>query len=558
MAPWSTSLLPVEEPPVSWVRLEGLQSHEWVHEHPGGLRVSPAAITALTRRAFGDISHFLRPEHLSQLALILEDPEASINDRAVALDLLKNASVSAGGVLPMCQDTGTAMVYAKRGHRITTDGRDFEYIEQGILDAFHEKNLRYSQLAPISVWDEVNTGTNLPAEVDIQLGVGEAYDFLFIAKGGGSANKTFLFQETKELLREEAFLTFMETQLRAIGTTACPPYHLAVVIGGTSADHTVKTAKLAAAHALDTLPTEGSALGHGFRDTALEDKVLQLTQDFGIGAQFGGKYFCHDVRVVRLPRHTGSLPVAIAVSCSADRQAYGRINAEGVFLEELETNPARFLPERTMQTLAGDAATVVTKAIDLNTPMAEILAQLSHLPVGSRVTLSGRMVVARDLAHAAIRDRLSRGEGLPEYFAHHPVYYAAPAKTPEGHPSGSFGPTTGGRMDGYVEEFQAAGGSLVMLAKGNRSAGVAESCRRHGGVYLAAVGGPAALIASENIKHLEVLDFPELGLEAVYAVDVELFPAYVVINASGDDLFESAAAPTLRLGATRLKEAETS
>jgi fumarate hydratase, class I len=555
MASWSTSLLPLGEPPVSWVKLEGKDSEHWVTRTPEGVRVSPEALMALTQRAFDDISHFLRPGHLSQLRDIVLDGEASINDRSVAIDLLKNASVAAGGVLPMCQDTGTAMVYAKRGHKIVTDGLDAEYIESGIASAFNEKNLRYSQLAPLGTWDEVNTGTNLPAEVDIQLAPGDTYDFLFIAKGGGSANKTFLYQETKELLREDTFLAFMERQLRTIGTTACPPYHLAVVIGGTSADYTVKTAKLAAAHALDTLPTEGSPTGHGFRDRELEDKVLQLTRDLGIGAQFGGKYFCHDVRVVRLPRHTGSLPVAIAVSCSADRQAWGRITEDGVFIEALESEPAHYLPEDTLEALAGSHSPAT--AVDLNVPMPEILSQLSGLEVGSRVELTGRMVVARDLAHAAIREAMAKGEGLPQYLKDHPVYYAAPAKTPEGYASGSFGPTTGGRMDGYVEEFQAAGGSLVMLAKGNRSATVAEACKRYGGVYLAAVGGPAALIAADHIRHVEVLDFPELDLEAVYAIDVESFPAYVVIDAKGQDLFAPAGPPLIRLSPTRLEKEDS-
>jgi fumarate hydratase class I len=546
---WSTSLLPVGEIDVSWVKVEAPPGTRWIETVQSGLQIAPEAISWLTSQAFAEISHFLRPAHLAQLRLILDDGEASINDKAVVLDLLKNAVVSSGGELPMCQDTGTALVYAKRGHRVLTDGKDAQYIEEGIQQAFFNKNLRYSQLAPLTTWQETNTGTNLPAEVDIQLAEGDAYDFLFLAKGGGSANKTFLFQETKELLREDAFLEFVDVQLRKIGTTACPPYHLSIVVGGTSADFALKTAKLAAARALDTLPTSGDLSGRGFRDVELESKVLELTRQLGIGAQFGGIYFCHDVRVVRLPRHTGSLPVAIAVSCSADRQAFGRITAEGMFLEALEHEPGHYVPD--FPPVSAEAEETPAVAIDLNQPMAEILRALHGLPVGRRVELTGRMVVARDLAHAAIRERLNAGETMPGYMKSHPVYYAAPAKTPQGHASGSFGPTTGGRMDGYVDEFQAAGGSLVMLAKGNRSQSVATACKKYGGVYLAAVGGPAALIAHDHIKNVEVIDHEDLGLEAVYAIDVVGFPAYVVIDDQGNDLFEGSGAKPLRLGPTR-------
>jgi fumarate hydratase class I len=479
----------------------------------------------------------------------LDDPEASVNDRAVAIDLLKNASISSGGVLPMCQDTGTALVYARRGHNVLTDGNDYLYIEEGIRRSFAEDNLRYSQLAPLTTWTEVNTQTNLPAEIEIGFSQGSHYEFLFIAKGGGSANKTFLYQETKELLREEVFLEFVEDKLRSLGTAACPPYHLSLVIGGPSADFAVKTAKLGAAHALDTLPVEGSNSGHGFRDLDLEAKVLRVTQDLGIGAQFGGKYFCHDVRVVRLPRHTGSLPVALAVSCSADRQAFGRITSEGAFLEQLDKDPARFLPDSLVASSAKPGAQEVE--VNLDVPMGRILLQLEGLEVGTRVNLTGRMIVARDLAHAAMREGITKTGRLPDYMLNHPVYYAAPAKTPRGLISGSFGPTTAGRMDGYVNEFQALGGSLVMLGKGNRSSAVADACKKNLGFYLATVGGPAALIAQDNIRSLAVIDCKELGLEAVYAIDVVSFPAYIVIDSQGTDFFASMRKTPLQLGATR-------
>lgn len=551
MSLWHSSLLPLSDPPIQWIKLAKLTSADTDLPDERFLSITGDDIRSLTQHAFRQISHFLRSDHLAQLRSIVDDPEASSNDRGVAIDLLKNASVSASGVLPMCQDTGTAMVYAKKGHRVITDGLDDKYIEEGIRAAFEQSNLRYSQLAPLTTWEEKNTGTNLPAEIDIQAAQGDSLEFLFIAKGGGSANKTFLFQETKALLQEEKFLSFVAEKLAAIGTTACPPYHLAVVIGGPSADFTVKTAKLAAARALDTLPTTGSESGSGFRDVDLEAKVLRVSQELGIGAQFGGKYFCHDVRVIRLPRHTGSLPIAIAVSCSADRQAYGRISRKGIFFEKLESDPAQFLPDIVDQNSPADAQ---TKRINLNQPMDLLRAELSNLSVGERVLLNGRMVVARDLAHAEVRSALEKGKPVPSYLVNHPIYYAAPAKTPEGLASGSFGPTTAGRMDSYVRELQERGASLVMLAKGNRSAEVTESCAEFGGFYLATVGGPAALIAQDHITHVEVIDFPHLGLEAVYVIDVVDFPAYLVVDNKGNDFFSPPGGKTIRLGPTRVKD----
>ena len=502
------------------------------------LRVDPAAITRLTAEAMFDIAHFLRPGHLQQLRNILDDPEASPNDRFVATDLLKNAAIAAGGVLPMCQDTGTAIVKAKKGQFVLTGGGDEAAIARGVQQTYLTSNLRYSQLAPLTTYEERNTGTNLPAEIKVAAVDGDAYSFLFMAKGGGSANKSYLYQETKALLNEDRLLPWLFDKLQSLGTAACPPYHLAVVIGGTSAEFAVETAKLASARYLDTLPTEGSELGHGFRDVELEAKVLHLAQTTGIGAQFGGKYFCHDVRVVRLPRHGASCPVAIAVSCSADRQALGKITADGVFLEELERDPARFLPEITEADLddAPDDSTVVH--VDLTRPMAEIRAELSRYPVRTRVMLTGPMVVARDIAHAKIAERLDAGEAMPDYLRDMCVYYAGPAKTPEGYASGSFGPTTAGRMDSYVEKFQAAGGSFVMLAKGNRSRQVTESCAAHGGFYLGSIGGPAARLALDNITAVEVLEYPELGMEAVWKIEVVDFPAFIVVDDKGNDFFE--------------------
>ncbi len=499
------------------------------------LEVAPEALTMLTAQAMFDIAHLLRPGHLAQLRVIVDDPEASPNDVFVATELLKNACIAAGGVLPSCQDTGTAIVKGKKGELVLTGGDDREAIARGIFRTYEQDNLRYSQLAPITMFDERNTGTNLPAEIEIESVGGDAYKLLFMAKGGGSANKSLLFQETKALLNPSSLMTWLDEKLRTLGTAACPPYHLAIVIGGTSAEMTLKTAKLASARVLDTLPTEGNELGRGFRDVALERDVLALTQKFGIGAQFGGKYFCHDVRVIRLPRHGASCPVAIAVSCSADRQALGKITRDGVFLEQLETDPAKYLPDVTADQLAGGGSDVVR--IDLNRPMDEIRAELARHPVKTRVMLTGPMVVARDIAHAKIKERLDRGEGLPQYLKDYCVYYAGPAKTPSGYASGSFGPTTAGRMDSYVDLFQRNGGSYVMLAKGNRSKAVTDACREHGGFYLGSIGGPAARLAQDCITDVSVLEYPELGMEAVWKIEVRDFPAFIVVDDKGNDFF---------------------
>ncbi|WP_421120776.1 fumarate hydratase [Aquihabitans daechungensis] len=502
------------------------------------LQVEPQVLTALAAEAMHDIAHYLRSGHLAQLARILDDPEASANDRFVALDLLKNANIAAGGVLPMCQDTGTAIVKGKKGQFVLTGGGDEAALARGIFDTYQKDNLRYSQMAPLTLWEEKNTGTNLPAEIKIASVDGDAYKFLFMAKGGGSANKSYLFQETKAVLNPAGLRKFLDEKLRLLGTSACPPYHLAVVIGGTSAEFALETAKLASTRFLDTLPTEGSAAGHGFRDLEMEAEVLKLTQDFGIGAQFGGKYFCHDVRVVRLPRHGASCPVAIAVSCSADRQALGKITSEGVFLEDLERHPAQFLPEVTHDDLGGDVVT-----IDLDRPMDEIRAELTKYPVKTRLALNGTVVVARDIAHAKIAELLEAGGEMPQYLRDHPVYYAGPAKTPEGYASGSFGPTTAGRMDSYVGRFQGAGGSLVMLAKGNRSQQVTDACKEFGGFYLGSIGGPAARLAQDCIRKVEVLEYPELGMEAVWRIEVEDFPAFIVVDDKGNDFFEQVTTP---------------
>lgn len=517
-------------------------------EGPGGrtfLQVAPEALRALTETAMHDIAHYLRPAHLAQLRRIIDDPEASNNDKFVALDLLKNANIAAGGVLPMCQDTGTAIVMGKRGQQVLTAGADGRAIAEGVYDAYTRLNLRYSQMAPITTWEEKNTGSNLPAQIelyaDTAAGHETAYKFLFMAKGGGSANKSFLYQETKAVLHPERMLAFLDEKLRSLGTSACPPYHLAIVIGGTSAEFALKTAKYASAKYLDDLPREGSLTARGFRDTELEEQVLELTRNFGIGAQFGGKYFCHDVRVVRLPRHGASLPIAIAVSCSADRQALGKITPEGVFIEVLEKDPARFLPETTDEHLDDEGDDVVH--IDLNRPMDEIRAELTKYPVKTRLSLSGPLVVARDIAHAKIKERLDAGDGMPQYLKDHAVYYAGPAKTPEGYASGSFGPTTAGRMDSYVDQFQAAGGSMVMLAKGNRSKQVTDACDAHGGFYLGSIGGPAARLAQDCIKSVEVLEYPELGMEAVWKIEVEDFPAFIVVDDKGNDFFASTIKP---------------
>ncbi len=497
------------------------------------LRVEPEALTLITQTAMRDIAHLLRPAHLQQLRNILDDPEASDNDRFVALDLLKNANIAAGGVLPMCQDTGTAIIKAKKGQFVLTTGADEAAIARGVYNTYLTSNLRYSQMAPLTMYDEQNTGNNLPAEIKIAAVDGDAYKFLFIAKGGGSANKSYLFQETKALLNEKTLLPWLFEKMKTLGTAACPPYHLAVVIGGTSAELAVETAKLASTKYLDSLPTHGSASGHGFRDIELEAKVLSLSQQTGIGAQFGGKYFCHDVRVVRLPRHGASCPVALAVSCSADRQALGKITRDGVFVERLESDPAHYLPEVTEEHLESEAV-----AIDLNRPMDEIRAELSRYPVKTRVMLSGPMVVARDIAHAKLKERLDEGRGLPQYMRDFCVYYAGPAKTPTGMASGSFGPTTAGRMDSYVAEFQAAGGSFVMLAKGNRSRQVTEACKTYGGFYLGSIGGPAARLAQDCITKVDVLEYEELGMEAIWKIEVRDFPAFIVVDDKGHDFFE--------------------
>ncbi len=533
-------MFPLAPLPTPWKRLpiEGVRSVTC--DGANVLRIAPEALSELAFQAFHEVSHLLRPGHLAQLRRILDDPEASDNDRFVALDLLKNANIAAGGVLPMCQDTGTALVFGKQGQRVWVDGNIEEALSWGVHRTYTETNLRYSQMAPLSMFEEVNTGNNLPVQFDIMAAPGEDHadelNLMFVAKGGGSANKTFLFQETRAILSPERLVKYLETKIKTLGTSACPPYHLAIVIGGTSAELNLKTVKLASTRWLDGLPTSGSKAGHAFRDLEMEQQVLDLTRTIGIGAQFGGKYFCHDVRVVRLPRHGASLPVGIGVSCSADRQVLAKITPEGVFLEQLEADPAKYLPETTDDHLGGEAV-----AVDLNRPMAEIRAQLSRYPVKTRLALSGTMVVARDIAHAKLKERLDRGEALPAYLKDHPVYYAGPAKTPAGMATGSFGPTTAGRMDSYVAEFQAAGGSLVMLAKGNRSKAVREACKAHGGFYLGSVGGPAARLAQDCIRKVEVLEYPELGMEAVWRIEVENFPAFIVIDDKGNDFYEGLA-----------------
>jgi fumarate hydratase, class I len=505
------------------------------------LQVELEGLTRLTREAMRDIAHLLRPGHLASLASILKDPEASPNDRFVALELLKNANIAAGFILPSCQDTGTAIVMGKKGQYVFTGGGDEEAIARGVWGTYHTENLRYSQLAPLDTYKEANTNNNLPAQIEIFATDGDAYKFLFMAKGGGSANKSYLYQETKALLNPEGLLSFVEAKIRSLGTAACPPYHLAVVIGGTSAEYTLKVAKLASARYLDTLPAEGNKLGRGFRDRELEQKILQIAQRTGIGAQFGGKYFCHDVRVIRLPRHGASCPVGIAVSCSADRQALGKITKEGIFLEQLETEPASYLPDTTEAELPGEVV-----KIDLRRPMSEIRAELSRYPIRTRLSLTGPLIVARDIAHAKIKERLDRGDGMPKYLSDFMVYYAGPAKTPVGYASGSFGPTTAGRMDAYVDLFQSKGGSYVMLAKGNRSAAVTAACKQHGGFYLGSIGGPAARLAKDCITRVEVLEYPELGMEAVFKIEVKDFPAFIVVDDKGNDFFADINKPTGR------------
>ncbi|CAB4756786.1 unannotated protein [freshwater metagenome] len=536
-----SDLLPIGSDKTKYrlVTTEGLST--FTAEGMEFLKVAPEALEKLTSEAIHDINHYLREEHLTQLASILKDPEASPNDRFVALDLLKNANISAGGILPMCQDTGTALIMGKKGQQVLTQKDDAQSISKGVYDAYTTLNLRYSQMAPVTTWEEKNTGNNLPAQVEIYSDSKhpDEYNFLFIAKGGGSANKSFLYQETKAVLNPTSFMSWLDEKLRSIGTAACPPYHLAIVIGGTSAEHTVKTAKLASTHYLDELPRSGDAkTGHGFRDVELEAKVLELTRTLGIGAQFGGKYFCHDVRVIRLPRHGASLPIAIAVSCSADRQAKAKITKEGVFLEVLERDPARFLPDTTDEHLADDVVNV-----DLNQPMSAVLATLSKYPIKTRLSLTGTLIVARDLAHAKIKELLDSGKPLPQYFKDHAVYYAGPAKTPAGYASGSFGPTTAGRMDSYVDQFQKAGGSMIMLAKGNRSKAVTQACKDNGGFYLGSIGGPAARLAQDCITKVEVLDYAELGMESIWKIEVKDFPAFIVVDDKGNDFFAETSKP---------------
>ncbi len=540
-----TDLLPLGEDDTSYRLLgtEGITGH--VAFGKSFTDIDPQVLTHLTAEAMHDIAHLLRPAHLSQLRSILGDPEASPNDRYVARDLLKNACVAAGGVLPMCQDTGTAIVMGKRGQHVLTDGHDEEHIARGVYDAYTRLNLRYSQMAPLTMWDERNTGSNLPAQIELYATGGGEYKFLFMAKGGGSANKSFLYQQTKAVLNPDRMMAFLEEKIASLGTAACPPYHLAIVVGGTSAEFALKTAKYASARYLDSLPKEGSPSGHGFRDLELEQQVLEITRRIGIGAQFGGKYFCHDARVIRLPRHGASLPVAIAVSCSADRQALGKITRDGVFLEQLETDPAQYLPDPTAADADADAGVV---SVDLNRPMSEIRAELSKYPIRTRLSLTGPLVVARDIAHAKIAERLDAGEPMPGYLRDHAVYYAGPAKTPDGYASGSFGPTTAGRMDSYVDRFQAAGGSYVMLAKGNRSRAVTEACQRHGGFYLGSIGGAAARLAQDCITHVEVLEYPELGMEAVWKIEVRDFPAFIIVDDKGNDFFEDPSGPALTIG----------
>jgi fumarate hydratase class I len=527
-----TEILPLGEDDTPYTKLTSDYVSTFEADGKTFLKVEAEGLQMLAAEAMKEIAHFLRPEHLQQLKNILDDDEASANDKFVALDLLKNANIASGGILPMCQDTGTAIIVGKKGQLVFTGGGDAEALSKGVFDTYLQSNLRYSQLAQLSMYEEKNTGNNLPAQIELYATDGDAYKFLFMAKGGGSANKSYLYQQTKALLNPESLLSFLDEKMRFLGTAACPPYHLAVVIGGTSAEYALKTAKLASARYLDSLPSAGSPLGHGFRDHALEAQVLQLAQENSIGAQFGGKYFCHDVRVIRLPRHGASCPVAIAVSCSADRQALAKITKEGIFIETLEHDPAKYLPEVNESELGGEVVDV-----DLNRPMSEIRQQLSTLSVKTRLSLTGPLIVARDIAHAKLLERIEAGEGLPQYIKDHPVYYAGPAKTPKGYASGSFGPTTAGRMDTYVDPFQEAGGSLVMLAKGNRSKVVTDACNKHGGFYLGSIGGPAARLAQDCIRKVEVLEYPELGMEAVWKIEVENFPAFVIVDDKGNDFF---------------------
>jgi len=528
-----SEMFPLTPDQTEYDRLDG----DWVQTHSimGRLilEIAPQGLTALTARAFHDIAHFLRPAHLAQVRAILDDPEASANDRFVAVELLKNANIAAGGVLPMCQDTGTAIISAKKGENVwITGGQEERAFSQGVREAYTNNNLRYSQLAPLSMFEELGTGTNLPAQIDIAATAGNAYKFLFIAKGGGSANKTYLFQKTAALLNPKSMKSFLREELINLGTAACPPYHLAIVIGGLSAEMNLKTVKMASTHDLDGLPSHGDKSAHAFRDLEMEAQVLAMTQKFGIGAQFGGKYFCHDVRVIRLPRHGASCPVGIGVSCSADRQVKAKITTDGIFIERLETDPARHLPNINEDELSGEVVDV-----DISKPLVDVLEQLSQYPIKTRLKLTGTLIVARDLAHAKIKERLDAGEPLPDYFKNHPVYYAGPAKTPKGYAAGSFGPTTAGRMDGYVDQFQAAGGSMIMLAKGNRSQMVTDACKKHGGFYLGSIGGAAAQLTERSIKHMECVEYEELGMEAVWKIEVENFPAFIIVDDKGNDFF---------------------
>lgn len=546
-------MLPLQSDPTEY-RLLTKEGVETV-EGPDGttfLKVSDEALTLLSETAMHDIAHYLRPTHLAKLRKIYDDPEASDNDKFVAYNLLQNAVIAAEGTLPMCQDTGTAIIKGERGQYVLTKGTDERALSRGVYNAYTQDNLRYSQNAPLSMYEEKNTGCNLPAQIELYADTkpesDRDYHFLFMAKGGGSANKSYLFQETKAILNHESMMHFLEGKIRSLGTAACPPYHLGIVIGGTSAEYALKTAKYASARYLDTLPTHGSETAHGFRDLEMEEKVLDMTRHMDIGAQFGGKYFCHDVRVIRLPRHGASLPVAIAVSCSADRQAKAKITPEGIFLEKLETNPGQYLPELTDADIDHKGGDDTAVKIDLSKPMDEILATLSKYPIKTRVSMTGTMIVARDIAHAKIRERIEAGEPMPEYMKNHPVYYAGPAKTPEGMASGSFGPTTAGRMDPYVDPFQEKGGSMIMVAKGNRSKQVTDACKKHGGFYLGSIGGPAAVLAKNCIKKVEVLEYPELGMEAVWKIEVEDFPAFIVVDDKGNDFFAHTQECTLTIG----------
>ena len=546
-------MLPLQSDPTEY-RLLTKEGVETV-EGPDGttfLKVSDEALTLLSETAMHDIAHYLRPTHLAKLRKIYDDPEASDNDKFVAYNLLQNAVIAAEGTLPMCQDTGTAIIKGERGQYVLTEGTDERALSRGVYNAYTQDNLRYSQNAPLSMYEEKNTGCNLPAQIELYADTkpesDRDYHFLFMAKGGGSANKSYLFQETTAILNHESMMHFLEGKIRSLGTAACPPYHLGIVIGGTSAEYALKTAKYASARYLDTLPTHGSETAHGFRDLEMEEKVLDMTRHMDIGAQFGGKYFCHDVRVIRLPRHGASLPVAIAVSCSADRQAKAKITPEGIFLEKLETNPGQYLPELTDADIDHKGGDDTAVKIDLSKPMDEILATLSKYPIKTRVSMTGTMIVARDIAHAKIRERIEAGEPMPEYMKNHPVYYAGPAKTPEGMASGSFGPTTAGRMDPYVDPFQEKGGSMIMVAKGNRSKQVTDACKKHGGFYLGSIGGPAAVLAKNCIKKVEVLEYPELGMEAVWKIEVEDFPAFIVVDDKGNDFFAHTQECTLTIG----------